>query len=317
MTGALGMKKTLLFCTLIVLLGACSKKDGSDIAVLSNSMSNPYWKTIYDGISDTAKNLNKTVYIQTLTRVGDAEEQANQCENALLHHPKAIIFAAVNQVNLISCLQKASAAGVVLVDMDGNFSEADAQKNDLNVAFSVASNNSDLGRLAANYVKNISGKVLVIEGASGSYPSIERTAGFKENIPTALNVVATLSADWDMLKAANITNDVLTNHPDLTVIFAANDQMALGAVEALAAKGRTDIKVIGIDGNADAVKAIKEGRLTASIAQLPYLMGKQALEKTATYIDQPTPIKFQQYVPILTLDKTALESKNDLLQYVR
>lgn len=311
------MRNIIFTCFLAIFLTACGQKDKVDIAVLSNSMSNPYWKTIYDGASDTAKTLGKSVYIQTLAKVGDAEEQANQCENALLRQPKAIVFAAVNQVNLIPCLQKATHAGVVLVDMDGNFSKADAEKNGLNVAFSVGSNNYDLGKLAAEYVKKITGKVLVIEGAAGSYPSIQRVAGFRDNIPSTLTVVATLRGDWDMLKAANITNDTLTTHSDLTVVFAANDQMALGAVEALATKGHTNVTVLGVDGNIDAVKAIKEDKLTASMAQLPYLMAKQALEKTAAYLDNPVPVDYNQYVPILALDKAALESKNDLLQYVR
>ena len=302
---------------LALTLTACGPKDTVDIAVLNDSPANLYWKTLGDGLTDTAKTINKSVYIQSLSTLRDAQEQANQCENALLRQPKAIIFAAINQVNLIPCFKKATAAGVVLVDMDGNFSKADTENNGVNVVFSVASNNYELGKKAAEYVGGLTGKALVIEGAAGSHPSIQRVAGFKENIPTTLQVVATLGADWDMQKAANITNDTLTTNPDLAVVFAANDGMALGVVEALKTANRTDVKVLGVDGNADAVKAIKEGRLTASMAQLPYLMGKLALEKTAAYLDNPQPMDFNQYVPIMALDKSVLEGKDELLQYVR
>ncbi len=311
------MKRIAVFVMAFSLLTSCAPKNEVDIAVLSNSVSNTYWKTIYDGVIDTSKTIDKSVFIQTLTKVGDAEEQANQCENALLRRPKAIIFASVNQVNLISCLRRASEAGIVLVDIDGNFSKADAEKHNLNVVFSVASNNYDLGKLAAEYVNNTSGKALAIEGAAGSHTSAQRILGFKENVAPNLTVVATLGGDWDMLKAANIMNDVLIAHQDLSVIFAANDQMALGAAEALAAKNRSDIKVIGVDGSVDAVQAIKEGKLTASMAQLPYLMAKQALEKTSAYLDNPVPMDYNQFVPILSLDKTVLNTQNELLQYVR
>ena len=310
------MYRSVILLVALFLVG-CGQKESVDIAVLNDSPANLYWKTIQDGVTDAAKLTNKKVYVQSLGTLRDAQEQANQCENALMRKPKAIIFAAVNQVNLIPCFKKATAAGIALVDMDGNFSKADVEKNSLNVIFSVSSNNYELGKLAAEYLKGLSGKALVIEGASGSHPSIERVAGFKENAPSGLSVVATMGGDWDALKAANITNDTLTNHPDLTVVFAANDGMALGAVEAFKTRNRADIKVIGVDGNSDAVEAIKEGKLTASMAQLPYLMGRLALEKTAAYLNNPQPQKFNQYIPIIALDKAVLESNNRLLQYVR
>jgi D-allose transport system substrate-binding protein len=313
------MQKYLLFLVSLLALAACKpEKPHTDIVVLNNSTTNPYWKTIDDGFRDTAQTLGLELYIQSLNKIGDAEEQANQCENALLHKPKAIIFAAVNQFNLIPCLKKASQAGIVLVDIDGNFNEKDAKDNNLNVVFSVASSNYDLGKMAATYVVHVQGKALVIAGQDGSYPSILRVSGFKENVSATLDIIGPLPGDWDMAKASTLTTDTLGTTPDLKVVFAANDQMALGAVEGLWSQGRKDIIVIGVDGNADAVKAIKEGRLTASIAQLPYLMAKQALEKTAAYLQAPTPQVYEQRVPILTLDKEMLDRNEEpLLQYVR
>ncbi|TGR92531.1 sugar ABC transporter substrate-binding protein, partial [bacterium M00.F.Ca.ET.191.01.1.1] len=94
-----------------------------------------------------------------------------------------------------------------------------------------------------------------------------------------LQIVASLPGDWDRGKAASIATDTLTAHPDLVAIFCANDGMALGAVEAVYAAGKgQQVTMIGVDGNVDAVKSIKEGRLNASVAQLPYLVGKQAVE---------------------------------------
>ena len=127
-----------------------------------------------------------------------------------------------------------------------------------------------------------SGPVLVIEGLSGNVTGQKRASGFSDKLgelAPGLEVVASLPGDWDRGKAANITNDILTSHPDLVAIFAANDGMALGAVETVYAAGKGgDVIVIGVDGNSDAVKSIKAGRLNASVAQLPYLVGKQAVE---------------------------------------
>jgi ABC-type sugar transport system substrate-binding protein len=301
-----------------LLMVGCKDQPTTDIAILSNSTTNPYWKTIADGFEVTAAATGQNIYLQTLNKIGDAEEQANQCANALLRRPKAIIFAAVNAVNLIPCLQQATKDGIVLVDIDGNFTAEDAAKHGLNVVFSVASNNYALGQAAATYIKDQGGKVLMIEGASGSAPSQQRIAGFGSNLGPALKVVATLPGNWDPLWAANITQDILVKHPDLRVIFAANDQMALGAAEVVAQQNRTDIIVIGVDGIGDAVKAIKAGRLDASIAQLPYLMARQALEKTTAYLAAPRPGPYHQFVPLIVLDQHVLEQNTDpLLAYVR
>lgn len=132
-------------------------------------------------------------------------------------------------------------------------------------------------------------------------------------------MVASLPGDWDRGKAANITNDTLTANPGLVAIFAANDGMALGAVETVYAAGKqSQVTVIGVDGNSDAVKSIKSGRLNASVAQLPYLVGKQAVEKVAamkkgTKVDQDW-----IYVPTMVLTKDIIDKGTEpMLKYVK
>ena len=149
-------------------------------------------------------------------------------------------------------------------------------------------------------------------------PGKLRVEGFNQNLPKGLKIVASLPANWDRLKAADITNQTISRYPKLIGIFAANDIMALGATEALLARGVKDTKVIGVDGIGDAIKAIRGGRLTASIAQLPYLMGSEALEKTHKLLSGTATYEFDQKVPVITLDKETL-SKNDepLLQFVK
>ncbi len=131
-------------------------------------------------------------------------------------------------------------------------------------------------------------------------------------------MVASLPGDWDRQKAANITNDIMTSHPDLVAIFCANDTMALGAVESAYAAGKGGaITIIGVDGNVDAVKSIKAGRLNASVAQLPYLVGKQAVEKAKTVL-AGQPADEYTYVTTLVLTKQVLdENKDPNLQFVK
>ncbi len=182
------------------------------------------------------------------------------------------------------------------------------------------------GRQGADYVakqlgKDAKGPILVIEGLSGNITGQKRAQGFAEEIKKVapgLEIVASLPGDWDRAKAANITNDILTRNPDLKAIFAANDTMALGAVETVYAAGKGgDIIVVGVDGNVDAVKSIKAGRLNASVAQLPYLVGKQAVEKVGDVLAGKKVDEFI-YVPTLVLTKQLLEENKDpMLEYVK
>lgn len=292
--------------------------EAADFAALISDTSNPYWKTLERGLSDTAQVLGIQIDIHSLQSATDAEGQLNQCETVLLTHPKVVIFAAVDAVNLRSCLLKANEQGITLIDIDGNIDEARAARMGIQVAFSVASNNYELGAKAAAYLNGRKGKVLVIEGLSASQPGILRIKGFRENLGEDLKIIASQPGNWDRMKAADIVTQVVTQYPDLFAIFAANDTMALGAVEALRAVHISNVVVVGIDGTVDAVKAIKEGRLTASIAQLPYLMAKEALEKAAAYIKNPQPLSFHQYVPIVALDRAVFErNQESLLRYVR
>lgn len=315
------MKKILIHSILILStlgFGVAAKAEEALITALINDTSNPYWKTLEEGLKDTSEDLGLRTDIYSLRNASDAEGQLNQCETALLKKPKAIIFAAVDSVNLASCLRKANEKEILLVDIDGNIDEKRAKEMGITVAFSVASNNYDLGKKAADYIQGQNGKILVIEGASSSQPGNLRVNGFRENIGRNLEIVVSQSADWDRLKAADIVNRVLIQHPDLSFIFAANDTMALGAVEALRAANKSGIQVIGIDGTTDAVKAIKSGRLTASVAQLPYLMAKESLKKTSRYLAGEKSLSFYQYVPVVTLDKAVFENNDEtLIQYVR
>ncbi|MCJ7802812.1 MAG: substrate-binding domain-containing protein, partial [Candidatus Marinimicrobia bacterium] len=95
-----------------------------------------------------------------------------------------------------------------------------------------------------------------------------------------INLVATQTANWERDQGYNVFQNILQSHPDIQALFACNDMMALGAVEAIAAMGKTDkIIVVGFDAITDARQAITEGRMSASIAQHPYEMGQVALEK--------------------------------------
>ncbi len=309
-------QKLILIILANLLIISCSKNEEREIAFILKGISNPYWKVVRQGIKDTAKKNNVKIGIYSSNNDQDANNQLDICETVIQKKPKAIIFSAVNASNLLPCLHKAANHNIDLIDLDGGISEEFARENNLNILFSVGSNNYELGKKAAIYLKdnNIKGKALILEGTTGHRASKLRKNGFIENINEDIDVIASLPANWDNITAANITNDIITRHKDLDIIFAANDMMALGAAETLISKKITNISIIGIDGTVDAVRAIKEDRISASIAQLPYLIGGHALEK---YLSNNKYLEYNQYIPVLTLDKEVLNSDNPLLEYVK
>lgn len=148
---------------------------------------------------------------------------------------------------------------------------------------SVSSDNVDGGKQAAAALATaIGGKgdILVLQGVPGTSASRDRGKGFTERIAaaTGIKVVASQPANFDRTQGLNVTTNLLQSHPDVVGIFAENDEMALGAAQALGAKAGKSVKIFGFDGTADGLKAVKNGTLVGTIAQQPKQLGKVAVE---------------------------------------
>ncbi len=293
--------------------------------VLMKTLSNPFWGAMEKGVDEGAKKAGVEIFLQAVEFDQAAEPQLNACNTMLEKKPAVMITAAINSTILLPCLKHANELKIPVVDLDNNLDPAITKKAGVDVAFHIGSDNEAAGAKGADYLvsalgKDAKGKVLVIEGLSGNITGEKRARGFAAELKKAapgLAIVASLPGDWDSLKAANITNDTLQRDPDLTAIFCANDDMALGAVEAARAAGKDKLVVIGVDGNSNAVKSILAGRLNASVAQLPYLVGMQAVDD-AKKVLAGEKVPEMTYVPTLVLTKDVIEAKKEpLLQYVK
>ncbi|MFK8036625.1 MAG: substrate-binding domain-containing protein [Hyphomicrobiales bacterium] len=297
-----------------------------EYGILMKTLANPFWGAMGEGVEEGAKNAGVKYFLQAVESDQAAESQLNVCNTMLERKPVAMITAAINSTNLLPCLKKAQEAGTKIVDLDGNLDPAILKAEKIDITFSIGSDNVKAGAQGAEYMvsklgADAKGAILVIEGLSGNITGQKRASGFADKLKElapGLEIVASLPGDWDRGKAANITNDILTRNPGLMGIFAANDGMALGAVESAFAAGKGgDIIIIGVDGNSDAVKSIKAGRLTASVAQLPYLVGKQALENVKMAVEGKD-VEKQVIVPTLVLTKDVIEGGSEpLLEFVK
>ncbi len=291
--------------------------------VLMKTLANPFWGAMELGVREGAEAAGVEYYLQAVESDQAAEPQLNVCNTMLERQPDAMITAAINSTILLPCLKRATDMGIPVVDLDGNLDHKIAADAGVEIAFSIGSDNVAAGAQGAEWLvgqvgADASGPVLVIEGLSGNVTGQKRASGFSDKLAElapGLEIVASLPGDWDRGKAANITNDIMTSHPDLVAIFAANDGMALGAVETVFAAGKGDqVTVIGVDGNSDAVKSIQSGRLDASVAQLPYLVGKQAVENVKAGMANGDWI----YVPTMVLTKDILDAGSDpMLEFVK
>ncbi|MEM0949972.1 MAG: substrate-binding domain-containing protein [Pseudomonadota bacterium] len=315
------MMKTLTATAVVALLAVPAHAE--TYGVLMKTLANPFWGAMELGVREGAEAAGVEYYLQAVESDQAAEPQLNVCNTMLERQPDAMITAAINSTILLPCLKRANDMGIPVVDLDGNLDHKIAADAGVDIAFSIGSDNVAAGGQGAEWLveqvgADASGPVLVIEGLSGNVTGQKRASGFADKLgelAPGLEIVASLPGDWDRGKAANITNDVLTANPDLVAIFAANDGMALGAVEAVYAAGKGDqVTVIGVDGNSDAVKSIQSGRLNASVAQLPYLVGKQAVERVKAGGDHPDWI----YVPTMVLTKDILDAGTDpMLEFVK
>jgi D-allose transport system substrate-binding protein len=320
------MKKCwFISATAAMLLMSCTLAVAAErsIGVLLKDVRDPFWKFAAEGATAAGKELGVKVTSLATQSNADVGPQLEICNTMIQQKLDAFIVAAVNPTGLFSCLTQLTKAGVPVLDMDANVVRDQADKAGVKVVNSVGADNHQVGAMAADYIakRMPNGKVLLIEGLPGALPSIGRRDGFKEEMAKAhpdIQIVASLNADWDANKAANITTDILTRYPDLGAIYCVSDQMALGAAEAARAAGKSDLITVGTDGMPDIIKAIKEGHMTATVAQLPYLMGYQSVTIANEILDGKHLEPWKQSVPVFVVDKDILAANTEpLLKWLK
>lgn len=310
---------TLLLAALVGLVSQApvcreARGDNREFIFILKGRGNVFWKVVREGIQETAKNQNLSAVVLHTDDDQTPEAQLNICLTSIARRPAMIILGAATKNVGIECFRKAVAAGIRVADVDGNVSVAEAKEAGIDLAFSVASDNLGIGRKAAEYlalIKNSAAtRVLVIRGLPGSIVSEQRARGFtqrlQELVPSS-KVVGSPTADWDHMKAMNTTLDFLQREPELDFIFSVSDGMTTGVVEALKiAKRRQSCRVLSVDGRADARKAIIDGGIAGDVAQLPYLMGKRAVELAFKASNEPL-VGLTEYTATPLLTKEILE----------
>lgn len=243
---------------------------------------NPFWAAVEKGALETAAALGLDVSVMSPPAESDVASQIAQIEDAIAQGVAGIALAPTDPAALAPVVDEALAAGVKVVFVD-------TMGSNEGVTF-IGTDNVAGAALAAQYLCDAlddGEQVAILQGIITQSTGQARATGAAEGLAAcALEIVAQLPADWDTAKALTVAEDILSGYPDLDGIFASNDNMALGALEAIKAAGLLDqITVVGYDANPNAADAVLTGDLEATIAQAPYNMGKFGIESLVRLIN--------------------------------
>lgn len=267
---------------------AVGDPDGEyNIAVVLKTTTSPYWMQVQGGVEDAAEELGVNATVGGATEETAVQEQIDRIRADLTNQPDALVVSPTQAEQLEPVLQDAVDEGVPVLLVDTSIEGWEGAET------FIGTDNYDLGQAAGEFLleQRDEGEVLFIRGVPGNPATDDRIDGAAEVLEgSGLEVVADLSADSDRAEARAVTSDALQSNPDLSVIFAGNDDMALGAVEAIRGAGLEldDFFIMGVDGTEDALDSIIAGELDATMAQGAYQMGYQGIEEAIRVIEGET-----------------------------
>lgn len=279
-----------LLALTMVLMAACSTeqpgsssetetKDGDyEIGLSISTLNNPFFVALKEGAEEQAKEMDATLTVADAQN--DAAKQVNDVEDMIQKGMDLILINPTDSEAVGAAVQAANDAGIPVITVDRNAETGD-------VVAHVASDNVAGGQLAGDYMVELVGegqKVVELEGIPGASATRDRGQGFNEAIDGKLEVVAKQSANFDRAEGLTVMENILQDNKDIVAVFAHNDEMALGAVQALEAAGMSDVKVIGFDATDDAVKAVEGGTMAATVAQKPAEIGKLGVEAAINHL---------------------------------
>jgi ribose transport system substrate-binding protein len=270
------------------------------IALVVSTLNNPYFASLADGAKAKAKELGYNLVV--LDSQNDTAKELSNVEDALNQNIKALLLNPVDSAAAKPAVREAEAQKVSVLTLDRS-------AKGVTVTSHIASDNVAGGKLAGELiVKELNGKgnVVELQGQPGTDAARDRSNGFRQALAAApgLKIVASQPANFDRTQGLNVMENILQAHPKVDAVFAADDEMALGAIKAIQA-ARLKVIVVGFDGTPDAVAAVKNGTMYATIAQQPSLIGSLGVEEADKVIKgQPAPASIP--VALKVIDKQSV-----------
>jgi ribose transport system substrate-binding protein len=263
---------TLLLAAL-ALAAPAQAKDPIGLSV--STLNNPFFVTLRDGARAAADKAG--VDLVVLDAQDKVDKQVADIEDLVQKKVKVILINPTDAAAVVPAIKRANGAGIPVITVDRGASGGA-------VAYHIASDNVAGGKLAGDLVCKMlggKGKAVELEGIPGSSAARDRGQGFNAALKAGCPGVAVVSrqtANFDRAQGLTVMENVLQAQPAIDAVFAHNDEMALGALQAVRASKRP-IRLVGFDATDDAVKAVNACELKATVAQQPSEMGRLAVEK--------------------------------------
>ena len=233
------------------------------IAFFVKNVTNPFWKACRIGAEKAGKALGVTVETVAPTKPDNIEEQTRLVEDWIVKKPDAFVFVPVDYKALVPSIQKANTAGIPIVNYNNKMT-------DVNIVTYVGSDDEVMEyEICKDLFKSMGGKgkIVHIDGVPAAITAQDRKKGFERAVKETpgIEVLASQPGNYRRLPAVQVFENLMQRFPVIDAVVSANDDMAVGIAEALAAAGRGGkTKVIGIDGIPDATAAIAAGKMFAT-----------------------------------------------------
>ncbi|MED5053552.1 sugar ABC transporter substrate-binding protein [Anoxybacillus sp. UARK-01] len=302
------------FMGMVLLAGCNSDQEASGgenterVAVVLKTLSSPYWKYVEAGAKAAGKELGVDVTVVGPNSESEVMQQVNMIEDQLSQSPGALVVSPTQPDTVVPVLEGANIP-VLLIDTD-----ADLKNKTSFIGTENYEAGYEGGKLLASMLQK-GDKAAIVSGALGNTATDERVKGAKAALKEAgIEVVAEQPADSDKTKAMSVMENILQKNNDIKGVFAANDDMALGVLRAVEAKG-LDVKVIGTDGTLEAVESILAGKLAGTIAQSPYDMGYEGVKNALAAI-KGKKVEKRMKSPVEVITKENAQEKLEFLKKI-
>ena len=278
---------TRMFTLLIlaaVLISACAAPQAAaptatptekSLGLVLSTLNNPFFVTLRDGAQKAADAAGTKLII--VDAQDDSAKMTAGIEDLITKKVSAILINPTDSDAVVPAIQKANDSGIPVFTVDRG-------SNGGTVVSHIASDNVAGGSMAAEFLCNAiggQGNVVELQGVAGTSAARDRGQGFNDYMTAScpgVTIVAQQTANFNRDEGLTVFENILQAQPDIAGVFAHNDEMILGAIQAAEAANRTGIVFVGFDAIDDAVQAVKDGKLAATVAQQPAEMGRLAVE---------------------------------------